>query len=263
LRLDGLQHREQTVAMANPALFKFALAALLSLWPAAIQSKHFPGPKPDAPAIPMTPTTADDAVLAYCLVPSSASHAVERRVCRVAREIAAAVEEHAAQDRIPFAGPAAQEATTLALIEIARHESGFRAKVEDCRITGDLPTRHSKITEGLAISLFQLQANSREDLFEMTATKPPRHRRYSREAVCKSNALAAKLALHALMRAPWVQRASTRPASVASMFHSYASGKPKKTKAGTEHIEAFEAMVRDNGLRFVPAKGSMWVEAIP
>lgn len=246
----------------NPALlFKFALAVLLTIWPAAVQSPHYPGPKYDAPATPITQQTPDAELLAYCYGGPSAP--AERRVCRIAREVSAVVDEHAALGRIPFEGPAAQQATTLTLLEIARHESGFRQKVEDCRITGDLPTRHSKIDEGLAISLFQLQANSREDLFEMTTTKPPRHRRYSREAVCGSNALAAKLALHALMRAPWVQRGSTRPASVASMFHSYASGKAKVTKAGTEHIEAFEAMVRDNGLRFVPAKGVMWVEAKP
>ena len=66
------------------------------------------------------------------------------------------VYEHASSNRLPFKGPAAQQATSLALLEIMWHESGFRAKVEDCRITGDLPTRHSKINEGLAVSMFQL-----------------------------------------------------------------------------------------------------------
>lgn len=243
--------------MATPHLFKFALAALLRVWPAAIASPHFPGPKMDAPTFAITVETPDAHVMAYCLAP------VERRVCRIAREVADVVDEHAQDDRVPFVGPAAREATVIALLEIARHESGFRSKVEDCRITGDLPSRHAKPHEGLAISLFQLQANNREDLFEMTATKPPRHRRFTRDAVCQSNALAAKLALHALMRAAWVQRGSTHPSSVAGMFFGYASGKTKPTKAGREHIEAFEWMMRENGVRFVSSNGAMWVEMKP
>jgi hypothetical protein len=181
----------------------------------------------------------------------------EHRVCRE-REFGN--DEHASSNRLPFQGPAAQQATSIALLEIAWHESGFRSKVEDCRITGDLPTRHSKINEGLAVSMFQLQANNREDLFEFAQTKPPRPRRYSREAVCSSNVLAAKLALHALMRHAVKSRGTTIPASVSGMFFTYASGKSGKTKAGQEHVEQFEAMTRKHGLVLVPKNGAMWVE---
>jgi len=34
--------------MTLPLLFKFTLAALLSIWPAAVESKFYPGPKVDA-----------------------------------------------------------------------------------------------------------------------------------------------------------------------------------------------------------------------
>jgi hypothetical protein len=239
-------------------LFKFALAALLLIWPAAIESKFNPGPKVDKPDAPLTQETPDAHVMAYCY--SGPNAPAERRVCRIAREVSTVVDEHAALGRIPFTGPAAQQATSLALLEIAWHESGFRSKVEDCRITGDLPTRHSKINEGLAVSMFQLQANNREDLFEFAQTKPPRPRRYSREAVCSSNVLAAKLALHALMRHAVKSRGTTIPASVSGMFFTYASGKSGKTKAGQEHVEQFEAMTRKHGLVLVPKNGAMWVE---
>jgi len=241
--------------MTLPLLFKFTLAALLSIWPAAVESKFYPGPKVDA--YPMKQDTPDAEVMAYCYGGPNAPQ--ERRVCRIAREVAAVVASHSFDDRIPFTGPAASQATALALLEIAWHESGFRSKVEDCRITGDPPTGHSKITEGRAISLFQLQSNNWYDLFEMTNTKPPRHRRYSRDAICKSNPLAARLALHALMRQAMTARASTKPGGVAAMFYTYASGKGGKTKAGQEHVVQFEAMLRQNG---IVLKG-MWAEVKP
>lgn len=239
------------------ALFKFALTVLLLIWPAAVNSPHYPGPKVDAFA--MTLDTPDAKVNAYCFTPD------ERRVCRIAREVAEVVDEHASHDRVPFAGPMAKQATVLALLEIAWHESGFRSKVEDCRITGDLPTRHSKITEGLAVSLFQLQANSREDLFEVSGvfagTKKPRPKRWSREAVCKSNRLAVRLARHALMRQAWVSRSSFRPLTVNGMFFAYAGNGGRSSRAGREHVEQFEVMLRQHKLAIVPAKGAMWAES--
>jgi len=249
--------------MTQALLFKFTLAALLLIWPGAVESKFYPGPKVDKPATPITQQTSDADVLAYCFGSMLNGIATERRVCRIAREVASVVDEHASSNRLPFHGPAARQTTSIALLEIAWHESGFRSKVEDCRITGDLPTRHSKINEGLAVSMFQLQANNREDLFEFAQTKPPRPRRYSREAVCSSNVLAAKLALHALMRHAVKSRGTTIPASVSGMFFTYASGKSGKTKAGQEHVEQFEAMMRKHGLVFVPKNGAMWVEVKP
>jgi hypothetical protein len=236
--------------MTLPLLFKFTLAALLLIWPAAVESKFYPGPKVDKPAYPITQDTPDEHVMAYCLSPT------ERRVCRIAREVATVVHEHAELDRIPFSGPAAQQATVLALLEIAWHESGFRSKVEDCTITGDLPAKWSKPNEGRAVSLFQLQSNNWYDLFEMTKTKPPRHRWHKRDAICKSNPLATRLALGALMRQAMTARGTTKPAGVQGMFYTYASGKGGKTKAGQEHVLQFEAMMRQNG---IVLKG-MWAE---
>lgn len=247
--------------MTQALLFKFTLAALLLIWPGAVESKFYPGPKVDKPATPITQQTSDADVLAYCFGATLNGIATERRVCRIAREVASVVNEHASSNRLPFQGPAAQQATSLALLEIAWHESGFRAKVEDCRITGDLPARWSHITEGRAISLFQLQSNNWFDLFEMSKTKPPRHIWHKRNAICESNLLATRLALHALMRHAVKSRGTTIPASVSGMFYTYASGKSGKTKAGREHVEQFEAMMRKHGIVFVPKNGAMWVEA--
>lgn len=249
--------------MTLPLLFKFTLAALLLIWPAAVQSPHYPGPKVDAPITPITPTTPDAEVMAYCY----GNPPRERRVCRIAREVAAVVDEHAAQDRIPFQGPAAQQATALALLEIAWHESGFRSKVENCTINGDPPRRGAPLSEGLAISLFQLQANNHEDLFitegVRAGTRIPRPKKYSRASICKSNALAAKLALHALMRHAMTTRRSPHPSSVQGMFFTYASGSGKPSKAGREHVVQFEAMMRRHGIVFVPKNGPMWAEVKP
>jgi hypothetical protein len=252
--------------MTLPLLYKFTLAALLLIWPAAVVSPHYPSPKVDAPWVPMTPETLDVDVLAYCFGGASGI-ATERRVCRIAREVAAVVDEHAAQDRIPFTGPAAQQATVLALLEIAHHESGFRSKVEDCRITGDLPAHWSKITEGRAVSLFQLQANNHEDLFVTegvrAGTSIPRPKKYSRAAICKSNELAVTLALYTLMRKAWTVDKTPRPKSVASMFYLYSSGKGTPSKAGREHVKAFEAMMRQHKIAMVPKNGPMWAEVRP
>ena len=48
---------------------------------------------------------------------------------------------------------------------------------------------------------------------------------------------------------------------MSGMFYTYASGKGGKTRAGQEHVEQFEAMMRQHGLVFVPKNGAMWVEA--
>lgn len=241
--------------MSSVALFKFALTALLMAWPGARN----------------TPPVTDMAIMAYCYSGTLDTNGFvkEQRSCRIARELSEVVEEHANAGRIPFQGPKAKEATVLALLEIARHESGFREKVEDCRITGDPPSKHAKIDEGLAISMFQLQSNSRFDLFKKAGmfpgTRRPRPRFYSREEVCKSNPLAARLALHALMRHPLSRKEnpSTYPAGIASMFFSYSGNGGRPSKAGREHIKAFEMMMRQNKLVMVPTKGQMWVEAKP
>ena len=241
--------------MSSAALFKFALTALLLAWPGARN----------------TPPATDMAVMAYCY--SGALNAngfvQEQRSCRIARELSEVVEEHADAGHIPFQGPKAKEATVLALLEIARHESDFREKVEDCRITGDPPSKHAKIDEGLAISMYQLRSNSWYDLFKKAGVFPgtshPRPRSYLREEVCRSNPLAARLALHALMRLPLSRKKnpSTYPAGIAPMFFTYSGNRGRPSKAGREHIKAFEMMMRQNKLVMVPTNGPMWVEAAP
>lgn len=123
--------------MTPAILFKFTLAALLAIWPAAVDSKFYPGPKVDRPATPITQDAPDADVMAYCY----GNPPGERRVCRIAREVSTVVHEHAVEGRIPFVGPAAEQATALALLEIAWHESGFRSKVETCVING---IRHAR-----------------------------------------------------------------------------------------------------------------------
>ncbi len=243
--------------MTPAILFKFTLAALLAIWPAAVDSKFYPGPKVDRPSFPITQDTPDADVMAYCY----GNPPGERRVCRIAREVSAVVHEHTAEDRIPFVGPAAEQATALALLEIAWHESGYRSKVETCLINGDPPRKGAPLSEGLAISLFQLQANNHFDLFVMggfvAGTRTPRPKRYDRETICQSNALAARLALHALMRQAWVTRGSTHPKTVEGMFFTYASGKSRSTKVGREHVAQFEAMARRDGITLASAGGEI------
>ena len=245
--------------MTQALLFKFTLAALLLIWPGAVESRFYPGPKVDKPATPIAQQTSDADVLAYVSARCWNGIATERRVShrsrgRKRRRRTCIIE--------PFAlpGPAAQQATSIALLEIAWHESGFRSKVEDCRITGDLPTRHSKINEGLAVSMFQLKANNREDLFEFAQTK-----------TTTSGAIRAMLFVRATRsrqtrpsctHAPCGQESRhDDPRERVGDVFTYASGKSGKTKAGQEHVEQFEAMMRKHGLVFVPKNGAMWVEA--
>lgn len=79
-----------------------------------------------------------------------------------------------------LAGDIAAEADTLdeglALVAVATVESGLRAEVETCRVTGD---------HGRAWSLYQLNAD---------AWKRP----YTRAQICASNRLATRLARNAL-----------------------------------------------------------------
>ena len=249
--------------MTPAILFKFTLAALLAIWPAAVDSKFYPGPKVDRPATPITQDTPDADVMAYCY----SNPPGERRVCRIAREVSTVVHEHVVEGRIPFVGPAAEQATAIALLEIAWHESGFRSKVETCVINGDPPRKGSPPSEGLAISLFQLQSNNHEDLFLkggfVAGTHTPRPKRYSRETICQSNAIAARLALHALMRQAWVTRASTHPKTVEGMFFTYASGKSRSTKAGREHVAQFEAMARRHGITLASVGGEILATVKP
>lgn len=241
--------------MTNIVLYKFVLAALLAIWPGRATVDAAPAGLANA---------ADVVVMAYCMVGMPAQ---ERRVCRIAREVATVVDEHAVKGHIPFQGPAGDKATALALLEIAWHESDFREKVEDCRITGDLPDKHSKITEGLAVSMYQLQSNSRYDLFlkhgTFAGTNRPRPKYYARDAVCNSNPLATRLALHALMRKAWVVNGTPHPSSIRSMFFAYSGNGGRKSKAGMQHVEKFEAMMRQNGLELVPKNGAMWVREKP
>lgn len=84
-------------------------------------------------------------------------------------------------DTIPFTGPARKEAAGLVLVAIAYHESGFSARVQDCRLTGDRIYGQAP-SEGPSISLWQLKGRFARG-------------KYSREEICSSPRLAAAQAM--------------------------------------------------------------------
>ena len=239
--------------MLNPILFKFALAALLTLYPTAKTGKT------DAPMVEITEMTPDAEVLRYCWKPLDTNQQTSqlRRVCRLAQEISDVVEQHAVEDHIPFRGPKGREATVLALEGIAFHESGLRASVEKCTVTGDLPYKQAPMSIGRSISMYQLMAGpSRQDLYItegfLAGTKVPSPKRYSRDAICSDNKLATKLSLHVMMRFPKYP---------ASMFYSYAGNGGKKSKAGEELYQQFNSLMLRQGLKLVSHQHPMWVDA--
>lgn len=95
----------------------------------------------------------------------------------------------------PFDGPAAKEATAIALASIAMNESGMREEVRDCRIKGD---------SGRSISVFQLIAG-------------PGRKGYAEKDICSDHVLAARLGLNALT---WYKNVS----APINLFQGYATG---------------------------------------
>ena len=126
----------------------------------------------------------------YCDVPANA------RLCDVARDAATAVES---ATRLPFDGPAANEASTVLLLSIAWHESiQFRADVQTCGLKGD---------HGRSITNYQLHVG-------------PARGVHSEAELCDpdaGNLLASRLALR------WLARYARR-GSLTGIVRGYAGG---------------------------------------
>jgi hypothetical protein len=154
------------------------------------------------------------AILAF---PSAAAsdHAERPRLEALANDIAHVVVERdevanwlpGSALPLPVDGKDARRRTALALVAIAYHESGFDARVSDCRRVGsDFPS----------ISAFQLLGRF--------ARGP-----YTRAELCASPRLAAKRALFVLAHH------AKRCGSMVKALRGYASGDGgKPTKAGRE-----------------------------
>ena len=86
---------------------------------------------------------------------------------------------------LPIGGEAGAEASALALVAFAGHESGFWSKVQDCSAC----TRGSMLCDkGTSISLYQLHEGSTN------------WSTFTRAQICESNSIATSLALRALNR---------------------------------------------------------------
>lgn len=168
------------------------------------------------------------AILSLARAPAVDVIAERPRLERIAADVARVVVHHdeiaawiSGDPPLPFAGSAAREASALALVAIAHHESGFRAEVEDCRIVG---TDHPSVTA------FQLWG-------------PFARGGHSRRALCTSPALAAERALWTLAH----QAARVR--SPAAAFRGYASGSGAiRSRAATRQCALWERLARVAGL---------------
>lgn len=107
----------------------------------------------------------------------------------------------------PFCGPKAREATALALVSIAEHESGWHPKVQNCTYGQKDP----------AISLFALNG-------------PVAFGGYSKKEICSNNKLATKLSAKSLMlfKGCWTS---------ACLFRGYASGNAATKSKAADEIE--------------------------
>lgn len=123
------------------------------------------------------------------------------------------------EPQLPLTGHRAREATALALVAIAAHESALRADVADCRRTGD---------HGRSITTWQL----------MRGRSWGRH---TRRELCSSVAIAARQALAVF--AGNGARAST----AGGLFASYAGGR-RPSRASREMCRLWERLTRAAGI---------------
>jgi hypothetical protein len=137
----------------------------------------------------------------------------------IAQGINAAVDSPIVE--LPFDGPAAKEASAIALVAIARNESDFDQAVRDCRRKGD---------GGRSISTFQL-------------INGPGRMKYSEKDICSDDALAARLGLNVLTwyKGVW---------EIKSLFQGYATGSPSLTSRGaTNQYRYFTWSLAQNKIR--------------
>lgn len=143
------------------------------------------------------------------------------RLHGIAIDVASAVES---AEVLPFDGDAAKEATALALIGTAFHESKFRADVQDCSLCSG---KTAWCDHGRSVSIYQLMLWRKSD----------------RAKVCASNAAATKAALATLVKHARYSGSSR------SMFCGYASGDPGRCgKAANRLYKGFLKRVADNGI---------------
>lgn len=143
-------------------------------------------------------------ILALARAPAVDKVAERPRLEALAADVAGAVDD--ARSDNPFAGPASREAAALVLVAVAFHESGFDARVQDCRLTGDRRPGQGP-HEGPSVSLWQLKGwSGRGGL--------------PRQLVCSSPRAAAARALRVF--AAHAKRCSR--SSWLAAFQGYASG---------------------------------------
>jgi hypothetical protein len=136
-------------------------------------------------------------MVVLALAPVLPGHSAEEDLPRyheIADEISTTV-EMAAEDQLPFVGPAAREASAIALATVARHESEFNEEIRQCRKKGD---------GGRSITIFQLYKGVAWD------------GRSERE-ICSEPTLAGMLALRSL-------KMFAHAPTPLGMFRGYASG---------------------------------------
>jgi len=123
-----------------------------------------------------------------------------------------------------FCGPRQADATALALVAVAEHESGFWRRVQDCSVCDGVT---GWCDRGRSISLWQLHVGSGA------------WQGFTRAEVCSNNDIAARLALRILER----HRKASHPAS---LFFGYARG--ARIGAGREMFDIFSTLIRKAGI---------------
>jgi hypothetical protein len=165
--------------------------------------------------------------LILSLVLASHTHATtdddRMRLHGVAQDVVAAVE---AAPALPFWGPAAHEASAVALVAVAHHESGMWAKVQSCEVCNP---ESGWCDRGRSVTLFQLQGR--------TAWGG-----YSRQELCSSNAAATERALAVLAR-------FSRSPSTGRLFDGYAGRSLGVGRAAREIDTMFLTKAKKAGLR--------------
>jgi hypothetical protein len=143
--------------------------------------------------------------------------ASNERACIIAKDIVSAVD---AAPELPFGGPAAKEASDVALLAIAYHESGLRLEVQDCSYC-DKNKERGACDHGRSLTMYQVMRGRAWG-------------GHTREELCTDNQLASRLALGVLTRA---SRGGPQ-----AMFQAYAGCSARNCKAGRELQDQFRAL---------------------
>jgi len=158
----------------------------------------------------------------------------QMRLHQVAADTWAEVESTPVES-LPFVGEAAREATALALVAAADHESGYWSKVQDCSAC----FRGSQYCDkGLSITLYQLREGSGA------------WGKHTREELCADNRLATQQALKHLLR-------TRRAGTTLSLMRGYARG--GRRQAGPEMDALFWTAARKAGVTIKGNMEAVWV----